>query len=279
MKRIALQQLPALGIGETLAIVVLPLPETPITTAIVMPVSLGFAFYRLPRHGRRNRTASPTELSRRRYGPDGNGSARTARPRALRRAPLPRSPPRRSSGPSPESSTTPEKCSRFVLRQRLRREVEQPGRHTLPRRQTSAMSGHVQVEPLVRRQLAEARPCRMSKPSAIACIMPYSMPLWIIFTKCPAPTGPAWMIALLGALIVPLAAAGALDRADAGRQRLEDRIEVASPRRYRRRSSGNSRAPAPRRRPRCRHPDSATLSPPVPCRGARRLCSRCCRHR
>ena len=30
----------------------------------------------------------------------------------------------------------------------------------------------------------------MDRPSAIAAIMPYSMPLWTILTKCPAPLGP-----------------------------------------------------------------------------------------
>ncbi len=30
-----------------------------------------------------------------------------------------------------------------------------------------------------------------SYPSAKDCIMPYSMPLWTIFTKWPAPTAPA----------------------------------------------------------------------------------------
>ncbi len=39
---------------------------------------------------------------------------------------------------------------------------------------------------------------KMSKPSAYACISPYSMPLWTIFTKCPEPDGPAVEIALLG---------------------------------------------------------------------------------
>ena len=34
--------------------------------------------------------------------------------------------------------------------------------------------------------------CRMFMPSAIAPIIPYSMPLWTIFTKCPAPLGPQW---------------------------------------------------------------------------------------
>ena len=34
----------------------------------------------------------------------------------------------------------------------------------------------------------------ISKPSAIDCIIPYSIPLWTIFTKWPAPDGPtcAW---------------------------------------------------------------------------------------
>jgi len=30
----------------------------------------------------------------------------------------------------------------------------------------------------------------MLRPSAIADIIPYSIPLWTIFTKCPAPLGP-----------------------------------------------------------------------------------------
>ena len=37
-----------------------------------------------------------------------------------------------------------------------------------------------------------AAPFRMSKPSAIACMMPYSMPLWTIFTKWPAPWLPQY---------------------------------------------------------------------------------------
>ena len=28
------------------------------------------------------------------------------------------------------------------------------------------------------------------KPSAYACMRPYSTPLWTIFTKCPEPSGP-----------------------------------------------------------------------------------------
>ena len=30
----------------------------------------------------------------------------------------------------------------------------------------------------------------MFRPSAYEAMIPYSMPLWIIFTKCPAPVGP-----------------------------------------------------------------------------------------
>ena len=32
----------------------------------------------------------------------------------------------------------------------------------------------------------------MLRPSAYAAMSPYSMPLWTIFTKCPAPFGPQW---------------------------------------------------------------------------------------
>src|ERR1039457_2615755 len=32
--------------------------------------------------------------------------------------------------------------------------------------------------------------CKMLRPSAKDAIIPYSMPLWTILTKCPAPLGP-----------------------------------------------------------------------------------------
>ena len=32
----------------------------------------------------------------------------------------------------------------------------------------------------------------MLNPSAMAAIIPYSIPLWTILTKCPAPFGPQW---------------------------------------------------------------------------------------
>ena len=35
-------------------------------------------------------------------------------------------------------------------------------------------------------------PWRMFSPSASAAIIPYSIPLCTIFTKCPAPAGPQW---------------------------------------------------------------------------------------
>ena len=70
----------------------------------------------------------------------------------------------------------------------------------------------------------------MSKPSAYACIMPYSIPLWTIFTKWPAPDGPQ-----SGPFSRAVVAVAACVRAmaPARRQRLEDRLElldaVASP--------------------------------------------------
>ena len=66
-------------------------------------------------------------------------------------------------------------------------------------------------------------------------------------------------IALLGARILALgSAAGVRGMVPMpGRQRVEDRIEMVDRRPCRRRSSCNSRAPAPTRRPTCRHRHSA----------------------
>ena len=37
--------------------------------------------------------------------------------------------------------------------------------------------------------------CRSrSYASAMSCMSAYSMPLWTIFTKCPAPSGPTWVV-------------------------------------------------------------------------------------
>src|SRR5437879_9305942 len=41
-----------------------------------------------------------------------------------------------------------------------------------------------------RRSRSNSLACRSSNPSPYACIIPYSIPLWTIFTKCPAPFFP-----------------------------------------------------------------------------------------
>ena len=106
--------------------------------------------------------------------------------------------------PSPESDTRPASpssvglaCSAAAVRSSSQDEM------TEPRRQSSATFGGVDVELVVLRLLqrgdsAECSACRMPasalsqdvQPSAKAAMMPYSMPLWTIFTKWPAPDGP-----------------------------------------------------------------------------------------
>ena len=52
------------------------------------------------------------------------------------------------------------------------------------------------------------------------------MPLWTIFTKWPAPLGPAVQVAVLRRCPArPLAAGRARRRVDAGCERIEDRVE------------------------------------------------------
>ncbi len=43
-----------------------------------------------------------------------------------------------------------------------------------------------------RTSVTESAASSSSQPSAKACIMAYSMPLWTILAKWPAPTLPAW---------------------------------------------------------------------------------------
>ena len=93
----------------------------------------------------------------------------------------------------------------------------------------------------------------MSKPSAKACIMPYSMPLWTILTKWPGrPAGMDVARSARGSCFSrppvrsTVAGPGAsVVISDRGGGRLS-----------RRRSSGSSRARGPRRRRRCRRRDS-----------------------
>jgi hypothetical protein len=106
--------------------------------------------------------------------------------------------------PSPESETRPEKFSSAGLcasAAAVRSSSHDPT--TLPRRQTSAISGMSKSywyssglrSGVVSASIScSARPMsalsRMFRPSANAAIIPYSIPLWTIFTKWPAPLGP-----------------------------------------------------------------------------------------
>ena len=57
-------------------------------------------------------------------------------------------------------------------------------------------------------------------------MIPYSMPLWTIFTKWPAPLGPQWSHpSSAGVGSAPLPALGAGRGADAGGERLEHRLQ------------------------------------------------------
>ena len=63
---------------------------------------------------------------------------------------------------------------------------------TLPRRHSSAISATGRSKRWSSATVGLPAPRMMSKPSASACMMPYSMPLWTILTKWPAPGGPQW---------------------------------------------------------------------------------------
>ena len=67
--------------------------------------------------------------------------------------------------------------------------------------------------------------CRMFRPSAKAAIIPYSMPLWTILTKCPAPDGAAVQVALLLRRQLAVAARRPLDLPDPRGDGLQDRLD------------------------------------------------------
>ena len=178
-------------------------------------------------------------------------------------------------------------------KQRDRRQIEQPrGDHAaappdfgdVGQRQVILIMLGVRAWAWFRRQSARAAlpalACfRMLKPSAKAAIMPYSMPLCTILTKCPAPEGPQCRYpssAVPFALSRPGVGANV---ALAGRERFEDRVEMLHHSRFLRRSSGSSRARVPTRRRwcRCRHNECPSVS--VPRRGECRRCSMNCRRR
>ena len=78
-----------------------------------------------------------------------------------------------------------------ALGERRRRQIEQPRRDDAAAPPHLGDRGDVEVVALPLRHAVLAAPTRIrSKPSAYACIRPYSMPLWTIFTKWPAPAGP-----------------------------------------------------------------------------------------
>ena len=86
--------------------------------------------------------------------------------------------------PSPESATwgaMPSRLWSFFRKSAVRSSSQE--RTTELWRQSSEMAARS-------RSNAFFAPSR-AKPSANACIMPYSMPLWTILVKWPAPTGPA----------------------------------------------------------------------------------------
>src|SRR3990172_2430026 len=81
--------------------------------------------------------------------------------------------------PSPESSTYGESPASPGSRDNARpASSSSHERTTLPRFQRAAIAG---------RSRGKGAVWRISNPSAYACIIPYSIPLWIIFTKWPAP--------------------------------------------------------------------------------------------
>ena len=66
----------------------------------------------------------------------------------------------------------------------------------------------------------------MLSPSAYAAMMPYSIPLCTILTKCPAPLGPQCRYPCFGGAAYFVPSRGARDVADAGGEGFEDRIQV-----------------------------------------------------
>jgi len=71
-------------------------------------------------------------------------------------------------------------------------EVEEPGGDDAAAPPDLGDVGEVEGEAVPLGELRRAGVLQDVEALAIACIMPYSMPLWIILTKWPAPLGPAW---------------------------------------------------------------------------------------
>ena len=82
---------------------------------------------------------------------------------------------------------------RCVLGQRRRGEIEQPGRDHAAAPPDLGDVGDIECETVILRQRVDISVLEDVETFGITCIRPYSMPLCTILTKCPAPTGPAWM--------------------------------------------------------------------------------------
>ena len=93
--------------------------------------------------------------------------------------------------PSPESSIRPANAdsSGSLLSAAAARSMSQD-EMTLELRHASAIASSFRSNFSLAGDAEFAVASRRSKPSAIACIMPYSIPLWTIFTKRPEPEAP-----------------------------------------------------------------------------------------
>ena len=143
--------------------------------------------------------------------------------------------------------------SRGSLGRRLR-QLQQPRAHR-------RCPGSTVADDCSRSIVVFARGFSSSKPSAYACIMPYSMPLWTIFTKWPAPDWPDVRVAAGGASVFSIGST------------------CSKVRLRRRRPSGSSPPSGPRCRRRCRR--RGNRSPGVEFLGTPNgsPCSSCCRRR
>ncbi len=158
----------------------------------------------------------------------------------------------------------------LVLGERRGREVEQPGGHHAAAAPDLGDVGKVEVEPVLGgERFVPGVPAGCRNLPQQACIIPYSMPLWIILTKCPEPFGPGMKMTLPWARIASLPECRRRhDLPCPRRERAEHRGQVARPPPSRRRSSGNNRARAPTRRRWCRHRGSGCRVPAARWRGA-----------
>ena len=151
---------------------------------------------------------------------------------------------------------------------------------TLPRRQTSATSARSKREAVLRRDALGVGVAQNVETLGIGLHQAVFDAVVDHLDEVSGAAGPGVHVALLDAADRALAPGRRRESiALAGRQRGKNRVEPFDARRRRRRSSCNSRAPAPRRRRWCRRRDSACPSGAAPCRAGCRRARRCCRRR